>query len=71
MHVAPYVSTDIYRGTERQAPASWGASYPIKIKTTKVIKRSETKQKSSSRGGLYHRRQFSCEEQYVFIFPLY
>lgn len=44
MHVAPYASTDIYRGTERQAPASWGASYPIKIKTTKVIKRKGARQ---------------------------
>lgn len=41
MHVAPYVSTDIYRETERQASTSWGASYPIKIKTMEVMKRKE------------------------------
>lgn len=44
IHIAPYVSTDLYRGIERQAPASWGASYPIKIKTTKAMKTEGAKE---------------------------
>lgn len=54
MHVAPYVSTDIYRGTERKAPASWGASYPIKIKTMEVIKRKEARQRKEVEVGLVY-----------------
>lgn len=45
IHVAPYVSTELYRGTERQASASWGASYPIKTKTTKAIKTEGAKER--------------------------
>lgn len=37
IRIAPYVSTDLYRGTERQASASWDASYPIKTKRKKKI----------------------------------
>lgn len=54
MHVAPYVSTDIYRGTERQASASWGARYPIKIKTTEVIKRKGARQRKKVEGGVVY-----------------
>lgn len=57
IHIAPFVSSDLCRATERRAPASWGASYPIKIKTTKVIKTEGAKEeRSRSRAGLYHRR---------------
>lgn len=44
-YFAPYVSTDLYKGIERQAPASWGASYPIEIKTTKTIKTEGAKKR--------------------------
>lgn len=54
MHVAPYVSTDIYRGTERQVPASWGASYPIKIKATEVIKRKGARQREKVEVGVVY-----------------
>jgi len=39
------VSKDLYRAIERQAPASWGARYPIKIKTTKIIKTEGSKER--------------------------
>lgn len=45
IHIAPFVSSDLCRGTERQAPASWGASYAIKIKTTKAIKTEGAKER--------------------------
>lgn len=54
MHVAPYVSTDIYRETERQASTSWGASYPIKIKTMEVMKRKGARQRKEVEVGLVY-----------------
>lgn len=70
MHVAPYVSTDIYRGTERQAPVSWSASYPIKIKTTKVTKRKGARQRKKVEVGVVYTPPV-VKNSMCLVFPLY